>query len=320
MSSRTMTKEEVRQIARNIMIFREGSAPFDLYSDIIMKHLLFLPWFVEALIRRALLFSPKCLIKYTQPRDVKKPVLDNRLLVTYQEPGEEEYKIVVNVEVQKRSGERLMSLLAFNACLLIRDYIKIDELPSPIRNVYTITLMCQNMVRFKGKPEEQYLHFTCGDELLERLYKDRNMVQHVFLEVNKFNRNTDAVNRDGCLFEAFMYIAKRWSVLTEDMLVEMILTGGHMAEGAFQLSQLNNIPKEAYEDRWLAIETQKEQEQLALAEVKQKEAEVKQEGKQEGIAAVARRMLSNGLDVEIISLSTGLTSEEITKLADSTVQ
>lgn len=53
-------------------------------------------------------------------------------------------------------------------------------------------------------------------------------------------------------------------------------------------------------------------------------AEAIAEGIAEGIAEakadVARRMLSNGLDVEIISLFTELTPEEVTKLANSTAQ
>ncbi|MCY4380993.1 MAG: hypothetical protein OXC40_05445, partial [Proteobacteria bacterium] len=178
-------------------------------------------------------------------------------------------------------------------------------------------------------------HFTCGDELLERAHKLKNMVQHVFLEVNKFNKDTDGVNRAGCLFEAFMNTSKRWSVLTEEILEEIILAGGYMAEVAFKLSQLNTTLTE--EDFWLAVERQKEQEELALAEAEKKGKrkgmkkgvqkgmqEGRQEGKQEGRQAereaVARRMLSSGLDMTIISLSTGLTSEEVTKLADSTDQ
>ena len=156
-----------------------------------------------------------------------------------------------------------------------------------------------------------------------------------FSRLSKFNKDTDGVNRTGCLFEAFMYIAKRWSVLTEEMLEEIILAGRYMAEVAFKLSQLNTTLTE--EDFWLAVERQKEQEELALAEAEKKGKRKgmkkgvqkgmqegmqngKQEGRQAEREAVARRMLSNGLDMTIISLSTGLTSEEVTKLADSTDQ
>ncbi|MCY4443902.1 MAG: hypothetical protein OXC44_03770, partial [Proteobacteria bacterium] len=79
----------------------------------------------------------------------------------------------------------------------------------------------------------------------------------------------------------------------------------------FQFSQLNTTLTDM--DMWLAIDRQKKQEELALEEAKQ-------EGKQEEKAAVARRMLSNGSDVEAISIATGLTPEEITKLADSATQ
>ncbi|MCY4380129.1 MAG: hypothetical protein OXC40_01065 [Proteobacteria bacterium] len=57
-----MSKKEVQQIVGNIMEFRQKIAPFDLYSDSIIKHLLLSSWFIEALIRRALLLSPKCRI------------------------------------------------------------------------------------------------------------------------------------------------------------------------------------------------------------------------------------------------------------------
>ena len=265
---------------------------------------------------------------------LKKPVLDSRLFVKYKEPGKKERSIIVNVEVQKRLGVGLMSRLALYLSALLRDQIIRGGSSSLLRKVYTVTLVCQNMVRFRGKPE-QYLHFTCGDELLERAHKLKNMVQHVFLEVNKFNKDTDGVNRTGCLFEAFMYIAKRWSVLTEEMLEEIILAGGYMAEVAFKLSQLNTTLTE--EDFWLAVERQKEQEELALAEAEKKgkrkgmkkgvqkgmqkgKQEGMQKGEQRAIETVARRMLSKGLDVKIISLSTGLTSEEVTKLADSMAQ
>ncbi|MCY4443788.1 MAG: hypothetical protein OXC44_03190 [Proteobacteria bacterium] len=174
---------------------------------------------------------------------------------------------------------------------------------------------------------------------LEKAHKLRNMIQHVFLEIHKFNKETDGVDRDGCLFEAFMYIAKRWSILTEDVLTEMILIGGNMAKGTFEFSYIYVTPTE--EEIWFAIDRQKKQEELALAEAERKgmqkgmqkamqeaeqkamqEAEQKamQEGMQEAKTAVARRMLSMGLDVEIISLSTELTPEEVTKLADSTTQ
>lgn len=96
-----------------------------------------------------------------------------------------------------------------------------------------------------------------------------------------------------------------------------------MAEAAFQLSQLNTTLTE--EDIWVAIERQKEQEELALAEAERKgikkgKQKGMKKGRQEERAAVARRMLSKGFDVKSISISTGLTSEEVTKLADSTAQ
>ena len=320
-----MTKEEVQQIARNIKAFQDKAAPYDLYSDHIIKHLLLSPWFIEALIRRVLLLSPKCRIQCIQMRNemnetlthsfdkgvLKAPVLDSKLSVKYKEPDDEdERSIMVNVEVQKRWEVKLMNRLDYYAATLIRDQVERSEHYLSLHNVYTITLTCQDLVWFKDKLE-QYLHFIYDDESLERTHTKRGNIQHVFLEVNKFDRNTDDVNRDGCLFEAFMYIAKRWSVLTEDMLVEIILTGGHMAEAAFQLSQLNTTLTDM--DMWLAIDRQKKQEELALEEAKQ-------EGKQEEKAAVARRMLSNGSDVEAISIATGLTPEEITKLADSATQ
>jgi len=70
-------------------------------------------------------------------------------------------------------------------------------------------------------------------------------------------------------------------------------------------------------DMWLAIDRQKKQEELALKEAEQKG---EKKGEQKEKAAVARRMLSNGSDVEVISIATGLTPEEITKLADSSTQ
>ena len=120
MSSKTMTKEEVQQIACNIKAFQDKAAPFDLYSDHIIKHLLLSPWFIEALIRRVLLLSPKCRIKCAQMRNemnetlthsfdkgvLKAPVLDSKLSVNYKEPDDEdERSIMVNVEVQKRYEE-----------------------------------------------------------------------------------------------------------------------------------------------------------------------------------------------------------------------
>lgn len=222
MFSKTMSKKEAKKIARNIMAFRAKSAPYDLYSDPIVKHLLLLPWFVEALIRRALLLSKKCRIKCTHLRSemnesitssfskeiLKSPTLDSRLLVKYKEPGKKERSIMMNVEVQKWLGIGLMARLAYYLSALLRDQIKRGWSFSLLHKVYTVTIICQNMARFRDKPE-QYLHFTCGDELLERSHKDKNMVQHVFLEVNKFNKDTDGVNRDGCLFEAFMYTSNR---------------------------------------------------------------------------------------------------------------
>ncbi|MCY4444641.1 MAG: hypothetical protein OXC44_07580 [Proteobacteria bacterium] len=102
MFSRTMSKEDVRHIARNIIAFRDRIAPLDLYSDSIINHLYC--WFLEALIRRALLLSPKCRIKCIQMRNelnesiihsfskgvLKKLVLDSRLFVKYKEPGKKE--------------------------------------------------------------------------------------------------------------------------------------------------------------------------------------------------------------------------------------
>ncbi|MCY4380580.1 MAG: PD-(D/E)XK nuclease family transposase, partial [Proteobacteria bacterium] len=259
-----MSKKEVQQVVRNIIAFRQKIAPFDLYSDSIIKHLLFSSWFIEALLRRALLLSPECQIDCTQMRyeidesmissadnGLKKPVLDGKLFVTYKEPGEGEHRIIVSVDVQKRLGMELMARLAFNATSLIYNQINSGESHESLRHVYTVTLTCENMARFRDKPE-QYLHFTCGDELLERTHKVRNMLQHVFLEVNKFNKDTDGVNSNGCILEAFMYIAKRWQVLTEEMLEEIILAGGYMAEAAFKLSQLNTTLTE--DDVWLDIE------------------------------------------------------------------
>jgi len=123
------------------------------------------------------------------------------------------------------------------------------------------------------------------------------------------------VNRDGCLFEAFKYIAKRWSALTEDMLVEMILTGGSMAErnalseAAFQLRPLIITD----DDKWLDMEREKEREELYLDKVER-------EDRREERAAVARDMLSKGFHVNVISISTGLTSHAVTVLAYGTAQ
>lgn len=133
------------------------------------------------------------------------------------------------------------------------------------------------------------------------------------IELKKFSDNSDEELSDIATkvrnaLDMWVAFLTRNDLLTVDNLPKE-LSDPNLKKAINVLSVMNFTEEErdAYEDhlKWLRIETNS---------LKKMRAEGKAEGKLEEKIEIAKNMLSQNLDLDIISTSTGLTNEEIIKL------
>ncbi len=136
------------------------------------------------------------------------------------------------------------------------------------------------------------------------------------IELKKFTDNsTDIIAKVKNTLDMWVAFLTRHDLLKEDNLPQVFDNSLKKAINVLDVMNFSDDEREAYEGhlKWLRIEanTLKKAEAEGRAEGRE---EGRAEGLEEGKLAIARNLLSEGLSIELIAKTTGLTKEEIKKL------
>ena len=200
----------------------------------------------------------------------------------------------------------------------------------PINSIIFCDGSTDHLEAYKG--EKDRWHHTAairsGAQPRLRISKKFNLN---FIETKKFDKLCTLADTDDVEKWAALTFLARSESLSEEERVFIWNLGGAMREGLKRLGELSDLEmfarlsKERNEwykklDDEIILENKKIISKATAKATAEGIAKGVAKGKAEERAAVARRMLSNGLDVNVIAISTGLTPEEVTKLANSTAQ
>lgn len=166
-----------------------------------------------------------------------------------------------------------------------------------LKHVYTIALL--NFDLKEDAFDQNAINHDVGllDKKTHRVFNDKLTFKYV--EIVKFNKSLSELVT---LYDKWLYVLKNLSRLDEQpaALKEKIFTKLFKES---EIAQFNPTELREYEDSLKAYRDIKNSIDTALMQ-----------GEEKGIAKVAKALLVNGVPIDMISKSTGLTEEEIKRL------
>ena len=235
--------------------------------------------------------------------------------------GEDGAKFIVEMQCYRQVNffKRcvLYAAKSYDSGSLSGDLQKYDLPP-----VYFIGLLSGDMQRFQNAPDNEsgegpVLEYTFREKITHKVPDETIMI--IFVELNRFRKRLDECTT---LFDKWCYSLKHVGTL-DSLPEDLRLKAFERFFSACEIARLSPEVKLTYEkdmiteqDYYNIIETARE-EGLALGR-----SEGRKEGREEGLKAgrreaiidLAEKMKRQGLDMDIICETTGLTKEEIALL------
>lgn len=172
-----------------------------------------------------------------------------------------------------------------------------------------IFLAISDFIMFPNKKAYKSDHVILDKENHDNDLKDFSFT---FLELPKFNKDIDQLST---MSDKWAYFFKHAEETSEEDLHKLV-GDDQIIESAFD--ELNRF---AWKDEELLTYDQEEKYAGAYrASMAQKFDEGKAEGEAEGVAKVAKRMISNGMDLKYVEELTGLKAQALQKLASEVDQ
>lgn len=246
------------------------------------------------------------------------PITDLTFLPTEQLGlRQSEKRVVFDLYCKNKRGERFIIELQRTpqhfyadrsisyASRIISRELKRGDLLYQIPKVYSINILNFNADEFKGK-EDYFWTIQLKNENNEVFSKKITLI---YIELNKFAARNKTIEFDDEL-QKWLYLMKNIS--------KMKVPDQRLQEDVFrkvfencEYSKLNVMEKEDY--RKSVLEYVDVQDAMSYARERGLEAGF-EKGKLEGKLEMARAMLDNQVDIEIIAKCTGLSEEEILSL------
>ena len=203
------------------------------------------------------------------------------------------------VELQKAKQNFFKDRTVFYATFPIREQAKRAEWNFELKAVYTIAIL--DFVFEEDKSEKQKFRYDVKltDIETKKVFYDK--LTFIYLEMPKFNKTVDQLETR---FDKWLYVLKNLNRLHKvpDKLHEKIF------EKLFETAEIAKFTPEqvqSYEDSL-----------KYYRDIKNSLDTAKEEGKFEEKQLIAKNLLNENVDINLISAVTGLTVEQISKLKD----
>ena len=183
-----------------------------------------------------------------------------------------------------------------------------------LNHIYTIALLNFDMNEAAFNKDELSHHVQLCDTATHRVFYDK--LEFIYVEIAKFNKTLDELNT---IYDKWLFALKNLYKLEErpkalrDKVFDRLFEEAEIAKLSPQELREYEASQFAYRDIKNSIDTAKREGKAeGIAEGRAKGIV---EGRAEGInmanLATAQRMLSDGVDIELVMRYTGLTKEQI---------
>ena len=219
------------------------------------------------------------------------------------------------VEIQNRDEYDYFQRMLYGTSKVITEYLDKGEAYRKVKKVYSINIVYFDL----GQGEDYVYHGTTDfygihkNDKLELSKKQKTefgkkvlfelFPEYYVLKINQF----DDIAKD--TLDEWIYYFKN-----DEIQDNFTARGLDKAKEILKFEELNEIDRIRYKKYLQDLHYKAS---MAWSLKKEEEYKIKEKAKIEGKIEVAKNLLSNGIDIEIIIKSTGLSKEEIEKLKEN---
>ena len=213
-------------------------------------------------------------------------------------------------EIQYHDQIDFIGKMLFNTCKAVVEQVSTGE-PYDVKKVYSINIaynamgadkeyvFVASLNEFKGTHFDETIPFAQNLEPLSKKVKKDIHPEYFLILPKKFDEQIRTK------FDEWVYVLKKSSVKSD-------FTAAGVQEAGERLDVMKMTPEERAEYEREKREETNQKTQILTAEIKGVE-----KGKIEEKNEVTKKMLDDGMPIEIISKYTGLSPEQITEIANS---
>ncbi len=236
-------------------------------------------------------------VKYLNSENVGDVFTDRRAIFDVYCEGENGERFIVEMQNAYQAYFKDRSL--FYSTFPIREQApKGKDWDFKLSHIYTIALLNFNMHEEAFDQEELSHHVQLCDTATHRVFYDK--LEFIYVEIAKFDKSLDELET---LYDKWLFALKNLYKLNERPKALRDRVFDRLFEEA-EIAKLTPLELREYEAS-----------QFAYRDIKNSIDTAKREGRAEGInlgkIATARRMLADGMELELVIKYTGLTKEQI---------
>ncbi len=201
------------------------------------------------------------------------------------------------VELQKAKQNFFKDRSIYYSSFPIREQALKGDWDFRLEAVYTIGIL--DFIFDDHKNQEEYYHVIELKNQRNEVFYDK--LKYVYVELPKFRNTADELSTRR---EKWLYVFRHLARLNErpEPLKERIF------ERLFEVAKISNFSPEEQDEY--------EESLKVYRDIKNVVDTSREEGMEEGIELVARKMIVLGIDPEVITAATGLTEDQLKKLAE----
>jgi predicted transposase/invertase (TIGR01784 family) len=213
------------------------------------------------------------------------------------------------VELQKTKQNFFKDRTVYYSTFPIREQAKRADWNYELKAVYTIAILDFVFDEDKNDPNKLRYDIKLTDTETKEVFY--NKLTFIYLEMPKFNKTVDELETR---FDKWLYVIRNLNRLDKvpDKLRERVF------EKLFETAEIAKFTPDqirSYEDSLKYYRDLKNSLDTAKEEGREEGIEIGVEkGREERNIEIAKELLKNGIDIDIISKSTGLTQEQIERL------
>mgnify|MGYP001461110925 CR=1 FL=1 len=210
------------------------------------------------------------------------------------------------VELQKTKQKFFKDRTLYYSTFPIRDQAVMgSEWDFELKKVYTIAILDFIFDEDKAQPEKIRYDVKLTDQETKMVFYDK--LTFIYLEMPKFNKTVEELETR---FEKWLFVLKNLNKL--DRIPEKLRENIFLQ--LFETAEISKFSQQEYQDYEDSLKYYRDLKNSLDTKFEEGKIEGKIEGMIEGKIEVAKNLLQNGVDIEIIIKSTGLTENEINEL------
>ncbi len=246
-------------------------------------------------------------VNYMKNEHVGRSEWDRRAIFDLYCENEKGEKFIV--EMQKTKQKFFKDRSVYYSTFPISEQAKSGDWNFELKAVYTIGILDFIFDEDRNEPEKFRYDVVLADKETCRIFYDK--LTFIYLEMPKFNKTIEQLETR---FDKWLYLLKNLERLHnvpdkfQDRIFEKLFKSAEIAKFSPDEVNIYQDSLKVYRDMKNSLDTAREE---GLKEGLEKGLE---KGLKEGIEQVAKELLNNGVNIEVILKTTGLTKEELEKL------